>query len=217
MSRKNPRATSHRLAAFLWSRREAASGRPALQFSLNEIRKDSGIKEDQVQNTIEAGNVLIKEGTPLPEVLRIESEVCVPGWALVEDLDGYGLDREIQKAGWTFFCLAGEVKATVLGINRQKMVRAAIKRIVERPKSKEFNSLEITRVAPRRFLGVPYMSVDAQLRHIQGSSLLRGTKGRLGLNKVKRERPNPSTSASGKTPLSDGPAKQPSVVPILNP
>jgi hypothetical protein len=169
-----------------------------------------------VQDAIEAGNVLIKDGTLLPEALRIDSGVCVPGWALVEDFDGYGLDREIQKAGWTFFCLAGKVKAIVFGINRQKMVRAAIRRIVARPKSKDFNSLEITRVASGRLLGVPYTSVDTQLRHIQGSLLLRGTKGRLGLNKTKPEQPNSSTSASDKAPLSNGPAKRPSVLSVSN-
>jgi hypothetical protein len=63
--------------------------------------------------TIKTGTVLIKEGTLLPEALRFESEFCVPGWRLVTDLDGYALDREIHKAGWTFFCQAGEIKATV--------------------------------------------------------------------------------------------------------
>jgi hypothetical protein len=180
------------------------------------VDKDSGIKEDQVEDAIEAGNVLIKEGTLLPEALRIESEICVPGWALVDDFDGYGLDRAIQETGWTFFCLAGEVKAIVFGFNRQKMVRTAIRRILARPKSKDFNSLEITRVASGRFLGVPYTSVDTRLRHIQESSLLRGTKGRLGLNKAERERPNQSASASDKAPLSGAPAKQPSVASIAN-
>ena len=52
--------------------------------------------------TIKAGTILIKEGALLPEALRLESESCVPGWRLIKDLDGYGLDREIHKAGWTF-------------------------------------------------------------------------------------------------------------------
>jgi hypothetical protein len=169
-----------------------------------------------VQGTIEVGSVLISEGTLLPEALHIECERCVPGWALVEDFDGYELDREIQERGWTFFCLAGEIKVTIFGINRQKMVRTAIKRIVARPKSKDFNSLEITRVASGRFLGVPYVSVDTQLRHIQGSSLLRRTRVLPGLNKTKRERPSQRASTSDQTPLSDGPGKQPSVVSTSN-
>jgi hypothetical protein len=125
--------------------------------------------------TIRTGTILIKEGTLLPEALRIESESCVPSWRLVKNLDGYGLDREIQEAGWTFFCTAGETKATVFGIDGEKMVRRAIERILANPESDKFNSLEIVRVASlvsKRFLGVRYVTVFAQSRHIQESLVL---------------------------------------------
>jgi len=38
--------------------------------------------------------------------------------------------------------------------------------------AKPFNSLEITRVALKRFLGLPFMSVGAQSRHIQEAMVL---------------------------------------------
>ena len=100
-----------------------------------------------------------------------DSECSVPGWRLVKDLDRSGLDREIREAGWTFFCLAGEIRATVFGIDEEKMVRRTIEEILARLKSEKFNSLEITRVASeasKRFLGVRYVTVSAQSRHIQG-------------------------------------------------
>ena len=128
-------------------------------------------------DTIKTGTILIKEGTLLPEVLRFESEPCAPGWRLVKNLDGYGLDRKIHEAGWTFFCLAGEIKATVFGFDEQKRVRGAVKRILANLKSEKFNSLEITRVATKRFLGVPYASVSARSRHIQESMFLFQTTG----------------------------------------
>ena len=121
-------------------------------------------------DTINAGAILIKEATPLPEALRFESEPCAPGWRLVKDLDGYGLDRKIHEVGWTFFCSAGETKATVFGIDGEKMVRRAIERILANLKSEKCNSLEIVRVASvasKRFLGVRYVTVSAQSRHIQ--------------------------------------------------
>lgn len=65
--------------------------------------------------------------------------------------------------------MAGEIRAIAFGINGQSMVRRAIKRIAANPRSKQFNSLEITQVARKRFLGVPYVSVGAQSRHIQES------------------------------------------------
>ncbi len=123
-------------------------------------------------DTIKTGTILIKEGTLLPEALRFESEPCAPGWKLVKHLDGYGVNRKIHEAGWTFFCLAGEIGATVFGLEGQETVRRAVKRILAKLKSERFNSLEITRVASKRFLGVPYASVSARSRHIQESLVL---------------------------------------------
>ena len=114
--------------------------------------------------------ILIREGTPLPANLSIESEAFLPGWRLIQDLDGYGLDRKVREAGWTSFCLAAETRATVVGIDREKMVRRAIEEILARLKSEKFDSLEITRVtsvASKRFLEVHYVTVSAQSRLIQ--------------------------------------------------
>ena len=123
-------------------------------------------------DTIKTGTILIKEGTFVPAALQFESEPCATGWRLVKNLDGYGLGRKVHEAGWTFFCLAGEIKATIFGFDVQKTLRRAVKRILANLKPEEFNSLEITRVALKRFLGVPYASVSARSRHIQESLVL---------------------------------------------
>ena len=126
-------------------------------------------------DTIKPGTILIKEGTLLPEAVRFESEPCVPGWRLVKDLDGCGLDRKIRDAGWTFFCLAGQLGATVFGIDEQKTLSRAVGQILANLESAEFNSLEIMRVtseASKRFLGVRYVTVSAQSRHIQAKAPL---------------------------------------------
>jgi hypothetical protein len=122
--------------------------------------------------TIKAGTILIKDGTFLPDALRFESEPCAIGWRLAKNLDGDGLGRKIHDAGWTFFWLAGEIGATVFGFDGQKTVRKAVKRILANLKSEKFNSLEITRVASKRFLGLPYASVSAHSRHIQENVFL---------------------------------------------
>src|SRR2546425_334628 len=129
------------------------------------------LRRPEMSDTIKAGTILIKEGTLLPEAVRFESECSVPGWRLVKDLNRCGLDQEIREAGWTFFCLAGEIRTTVFGIDEEKMVRRTIEEILARLKSEKFNSLEITRVASeasKRFLGVRYVTVSAQSRHIHG-------------------------------------------------
>ena len=128
-------------------------------------------------NAIEAGRIFVREGTALPKTLQIESELYIPGWRSVKNLDGYGLDRQIHDAGWTFFCVAYETKATVFGIDSEKMVRRAIERILvnREAEAEKFNSLEIARVgwwASRYFLGIRHVTVSAQSRHIQESPVI---------------------------------------------
>ncbi len=123
---------------------------------------------------IKTGTILIKEGSILPGSLRFESEPYSNGWRSVKDLDGYGLDRKIREAGWTFFYMAGEVNAMVVGFDVEKTTRRAIKRMAAKLKSDKFNfnSLEITQVAAKRFLGLRYVTVSAHQRHIQESMFL---------------------------------------------
>jgi len=128
-----------------------------------------------VPDTIKPGTILIKEGALLPETMRFESESCLPGWRLVKDLDGRGLDRKIREAGWTIFRVAGQLGATALGLDEQKTARRALEQILANLESAESNSLEIMRVASEastRFLGVRYVTVSAQSRHIQESTPL---------------------------------------------
>ena len=129
----------------------------------------------------EAGRIFIREGTALPRTLQLESEPYMPGWRSVSNLDGYGLARKIHDAGWTFFCLAYEVKTTVFGIDGEKMVRRAIERILANREAEKFNSLEIVRVASlasKRFLGIRHVTVSARPRHIQESPVIFQVKGK---------------------------------------
>ena len=127
-----------------------------------------------MQETIKAGTILIKEGTLFPEALKFESESYSPGWRSVTSLDGYAMDRKTHDAGWTFFYLAGESRATVFGGEGQETVRRAIKRILTVLKSEKFNSLEITRVVFKHFLGVPYATVSFHVRNMQKGMFLSG-------------------------------------------
>lgn len=116
----------------------------------------------------------------MPDALTLESELYSPGWRSVIGLDGYAMDRKTHDAGWSFFCLAGETKVTVFGLDGEKLIRRAVKQIAEKLKS-QFNSLEITRVSSepsKRFFGVRYVTVCAQSRHIQESLILLEDKHR---------------------------------------
>lgn len=121
---------------------------------------------------IKTGSVLIKEGALLPESLRFESEPYSSGWRLVKNLDGYGLDRKIREAGWTFFYMAAEVNATAIGFDVEKTTRRAVNKVIAYMKSDRLNCLEIAQVAVKRFLGLPYVIISAHPRHIQESIVL---------------------------------------------
>jgi hypothetical protein len=113
--------------------------------------------------------IFIREGTPLPTIRSMESEQFLPGWRIVKNLDRQALTREIEGANWNFFYLAGEIRATVFGLDRLGTLRRAMKRILAKQERRSFtfNSLEITKVASKWFLGIPILRVTAHSRHIQ--------------------------------------------------
>jgi hypothetical protein len=120
-----------------------------------------------VTDTNKNGTVFVREHTPLPENLSIESESFLPGWRVVRNLDRSTLARNIESRKWFFFYLAGEMRATVLGRNRPGTLRRAVKCVLAKQDGQKFNSLEITKVVSKRFLGIPFMRVTAHSRHIQ--------------------------------------------------
>jgi hypothetical protein len=121
---------------------------------------------------INPGSILIKEGTLLPEGMQLESDPYLKGWKLVKSAASSGIDRELREAGWTFFYMASEVDATAFGSESERTTHRAVKKVIANIESDTFNCLEITRVAAKGFLGLPYVSVAAHPRHIQESIFL---------------------------------------------
>ena len=123
--------------------------------------------------TITAGDILVEEGTHLPKSLLLQTGSNSNGWAAVKDARST-FEKTVQEEGWTFFFMAGEIKTTVFGFDRQKALRAALKRLITDVKSQHCNSIEITRVTGKSFLSVPYVSVSAHPRHLQKGMLFSG-------------------------------------------
>jgi hypothetical protein len=140
--------------------------------------------EKVMADPIKVGTVIIEEGTPVPDALKFESEPYSNGWTSVKNLSGYELDRKIREVGWTLFNLA-EIKASALGFDREKAARSALNRVLANVKSDNFNSLEVSRVAAKRFLGLPYVTVSAHTRHLQESIFLLHDKRLAKRNQAK--------------------------------
>jgi hypothetical protein len=120
-----------------------------------------------------AGSILIQEGTHLPDSVTLGSESYSSGWAAVQNVRSE-LDRDIKKSGWTFFFMAGEIKSTVFGFDRQKSLGTVLKRLIASVKVTKCNSFEITQVTSKTFLRVPYVSITAHRRHLQKGLVFSG-------------------------------------------
>jgi hypothetical protein len=118
-------------------------------------------------NSEESGMVLIRDGALLPPDMAIESEPFLPGWRVVKNLDGYSLNRKIKEANWNFVHLSGEYKARVVGRAYAGTLRKGVTRILTELRGRRFNSLEITAVVIKRFVGLAFLSISANRRHIQ--------------------------------------------------
>ncbi|MDR3700518.1 MAG: hypothetical protein P4L56_12820 [Candidatus Sulfopaludibacter sp.] len=119
-----------------------------------------------MRDTIAAGSVFIDESARLPNTLLLQREPHSCGWAEVTNVRST-FGKEIPDAGWTYFFMAGEIKTTVFGFDRQKALSTALSRLIANAKGQNCNSIEITQVTGSSFLKVPYVGVSAHPRHLQ--------------------------------------------------
>lgn len=115
----------------------------------------------------ECGMLLIREGALLPPDFTFESDAFLPGWRVVKNDDGYTLNRKIKEANWHFVRLTGEYKTRILGGAYPETLRKGVTRILAKLRGRKFNSLEITVVSLKRFVGFALLSISASRRHIQ--------------------------------------------------
>jgi len=119
--------------------------------------------------TVQAGTILIEDEPRLTQIIALKGEPYSGKWSVLKGLDGFALDREIRAAGWHSFFMAAELKVMFFGVIRARKVQDALKRILGKVRSQNFNCLEVTGIAAKRFWGIPYATVSAHSRHIQRS------------------------------------------------
>jgi hypothetical protein len=127
---------------------------------------------------VKVGTIVVKEWLGIPRLSGLETEPWFGEWSVVKVSDASALDRAIHAAGWNFFFMALEVKTMFLGVLAPEKIQRALKRILAKVKPQHFNSLEVTGIVARRFLGVPYVTVSAHSRHMQQSCNLDSSEAR---------------------------------------
>ena len=123
---------------------------------------------------ITAGTFLIANGTPLPDAMHLESQPYSKNWTSITNLDRTQIEGQLSKAGWTFFFMASHIRTKAFGFDEEKRLRTAVHRAIQDVQSLHCNCVEITGITKNSFLGLPYVSVSAQSRHIQPDNQFRG-------------------------------------------
>jgi len=126
--------------------------------------------------TVKVGSILIADRPQITHFLALASEPYSGKWNVVQGLDGFAMDRKIHAARWNFFFMAAEVKVMFFGSIGTTRIRNAVRRILAKVRPQGFNSLEVTGIVAKRFLGVHYATVSAHSRHIQPSCYLDGVE-----------------------------------------
>lgn len=100
---------------------------------------------------ITPGAIFMEKNTLLPQPLRLDKEPQTWGWTAVwNNLDRHELEKALAIAGWTFFYMAGKIRTTAFGFQRQRMIHAALKRLIAHVKSKGATASKSTRCRPTR-------------------------------------------------------------------
>jgi hypothetical protein len=111
--------------------------------------------------------LLVREGAELPPDLATESEAFLPGWRVVKNFDSYALRRKIRETNWSFLQLRGGKETKGMGRARKDILRRGVAGLVSEFRGRTFNSMEITVLVSRRFLGLMFLNIAVNLRHFQ--------------------------------------------------
>jgi hypothetical protein len=121
---------------------------------------------------ITPGLLLIERDTWRPRCVEVEAASHPDGWMPIKHtLTPHQLEKELSRVGWTLFFMAGLIRATAFGLNRDKTVCAALNRCIKAVKQQRCNCLQIEGVEMRSFLGIPYVRLSVRPRHIQKGML----------------------------------------------
>ena len=124
---------------------------------------------------ITPGTILIEKDALHPQCFQLARDSSPNAWmAVTHNLTPHELETELSTAGWTFFYMASAIRRTAFGFNREKMIDAALQRVITNVRLQRCNCLEIDEVGTHSFLGMPYVSVSAHPRHIQKGMVFSG-------------------------------------------
>jgi len=121
---------------------------------------------------ITPGVLLIERDALRPRCFEVEAGSHPDAWMSIKrTLTPQQLEKELLATGWTFFFMAGPIRTTAFGFNRDKSIYAALNRGIKAVRRLSCNCIQIESVEMRSFLGIPYVILSVRSRHIQKGTL----------------------------------------------
>ena len=121
---------------------------------------------------LQEGSVLLRSGTVTPTSFPLNLRTYCSDWELIENSAGHAVHHGFRRSGWNLFCLAGAIHGYAVGNGGESSIMRAMMKILVKVKAAGFNSAQISEIIVKRFLGLPYVRVEAHSRHLQPSNML---------------------------------------------
>jgi hypothetical protein len=145
-----------------------------------------------MKHEIKTGTVFVENGTRMPTFFNAESGPYLNGWASMEGSAWRQFRKSLNAAGWTYFNIGLELKITVFGFDRQKMVSKAVQKLSKLATSRACNCVELSQMTTTRWIRMPSLTVYAHARKLQESTSVWPSEGWTTL--LQRCLQNPSRS-----------------------
>ena len=121
------------------------------------------------RQNITDGTILVRRGTEFPPGLEVETTGYCHDWEVVKDSDN--IDGRLRSFGWNLFFIADAVKSTCLGVGGASLSNG-VNRLLKQTRRLNVNSLLVTHIASKSFLGIHYQVLLAHPCHIQQGCFL---------------------------------------------
>ena len=129
-------------------------------------------------NQIQTGTMLVYHSANL-QPFGLEGKPYFRNWRSLGIAESFGLASKVRAHGWNLFFMAGEIRAVVPAWGGHDTMRRGVKRLLAQTHLQHFNCLEVAHIRRRYFLGIPYVSISANPRHIQQGSRIETIELRL--------------------------------------
>jgi hypothetical protein len=126
------------------------------------------------RQNITDGTILFRTGTEFPPGFEIETTEYSHDWEVVTDSN---IDERLRLFGWNLFFIADAVKTTCLVVGDASL-RRGLNRLLKQIRPLNMNSLRVTNVASKDFMGFHYQVILAHPCHIQQGCFLQNADTR---------------------------------------